>query len=233
MFLSGFGIFFGIGLYQLVKLRQEKLAQFIWWLFIVTPISASFLYHVPHASRAVYLIIPTALTISFGGVVFWQWLKLRSWRFLALPVIIGLVAINAILFYLDYYIDYPKRSSESWIEAYQLGADYYKDNYWRYSQFEFTALYWLPEVYIYWEMPFLIKTAQPLKQAMLNDPVNGFGMPDPLTYLKNEQPDLTGRRLPKGMLVDPKASIPQNFQITNTLYFANGEPALLLLTELK
>ena len=77
------------------------------------------------------------------------------------------------------------------------------------------------------------KDLQPLKQAMLNDPVNGFGMPDPLTYLKNEQPDLTGRRLPKGMLVDPKASIPQNFQITNTLYFANGEPALLLLTELK
>ena len=121
---SGFGgellvtqtIFMIIGLYSLFKLKDKRITFLVLFWILLSPIISSLVNEVPHASRAIYLIVPLAWLIGLG-------LNRLSFK---RPLVVSLVFIALglnLFFYLhDYFSHYPNRSAVSWLNPYKQTA---------------------------------------------------------------------------------------------------------------
>ena len=106
------GLLFLAGLVALLNYRRKETWLVLSWLFL-SPIVAALVNETPHASRAIYMMIPLAWLIGLG----WSRLK-RFWA-----LIIGLFLIVNLSVYLhDYFIHYPARSALAWINPYKQSA---------------------------------------------------------------------------------------------------------------
>ena len=100
------------GLVALLNYRRKEVWLMLVWL-LISPVTAALVNETPHASRAIYLLIPLAWLIALG------WSRLQ--HFWAL--IIGLLLIINLSVYLhDYFVHYPARSAEAWIKPYKDAA---------------------------------------------------------------------------------------------------------------
>lgn len=111
------GILLLAGLVALLNYRRKETWLVLSWLFL-SPIVAALVNETPHASRAIYMMIPLAWLIGLG----WSRLK-HFWA-----LIIGLLLIINLSVYLhDYFIHYPARSALAWINPYKQAALQFKD----------------------------------------------------------------------------------------------------------
>ncbi len=118
---SGFGgeLLLVQGLLVIIGLSgANKLMLF--WLFLA-PIVAALVNETPHASRAIYMIVPLAYLAGLG------WQKLAKWKFSWLiPLALG---FNLLVYLHDYFVHYPNRSAFAWIKPYKDAALRQYDNY--------------------------------------------------------------------------------------------------------
>lgn len=97
------------GLVALLNYQRKETWLVLAWLFL-SPVVAALVNETPHASRAIYLLVPLAWLIGLG----WSRLKHLS------ALIIGLFLIINLSVYLhDYFIHYPNRSALAWIKPYK------------------------------------------------------------------------------------------------------------------
>jgi len=113
---SGFGgeLLLIQGLLVIVGLAAKPSRLMILWL-LLSPIVAALVNETPHASRAVYMIVPLAYLAGLG------WQKLAKNKLLSWLIIAGLT-INLLVYLHDYFIHYPKRSEFAWIKPYKDAA---------------------------------------------------------------------------------------------------------------
>ncbi|MDZ7586846.1 MAG: hypothetical protein U0946_03750, partial [Patescibacteria group bacterium] len=106
------GVLLLAGLVALLNYQRKETWLILAWLFL-SPVVAALVNETPHASRAIYLLIPLAWLIGLG----WS-------RFKRLPaLIIGLLLIVNLSVYLhDYFVHYPDRSAKAWIKPYKDAA---------------------------------------------------------------------------------------------------------------
>lgn len=113
-------------------MRPNKLMLF--WL-LASPVVAALVNETPHASRAIYMIVPLAY---FAGVG-WQRLGKSKLAWI-IPVVL---AVNWLFFAHDYFWHYPQRSGKAWISPYKTAA---LENYPVYPVYIDPKLY-KPELY--------------------------------------------------------------------------------------
>lgn len=112
---SGFGgeLLLVQGLLVLIGLTAKSSRLMLIWL-LVAPVVAALVNETPHASRAIYMIVPLAYLAGLG------WQKLSKWKFAWLiPLALG---INLLVYLHDYFVHYPVRSEMAWIKPYKDAA---------------------------------------------------------------------------------------------------------------
>lgn len=117
---SGFGgeLLLVQGLLVIFGLAYANKLMILWLL--LAPVVAALVNETPHASRAIYMIVPLAYLAGLG----WSRLK-HSWA-----LIIGLLLIINLSVYLhDYFVHYPSRSTLAWIKPYKDAALQSYDKY--------------------------------------------------------------------------------------------------------
>ena len=222
--------FYFLGLFLLLKNIKSKTSQFLLTFVLLAPIPAAMVYEVPHASRAIYLFVPFSILIAWGINEFILFLK--TWKSKLLAKLIGLflffaIFLNAGLYYADYFIDYPKRSSEAWLYQYNQVAAYIREHHREYQAIEIDGRYWFPEIFVYYQFPELILEIQELKNALLNSPVNSFGVPNPFEYILDEKDK--GKKIAKFIYYDVET--PEGYYQLEEFKFLNGEPSLKLVVK--
>jgi len=110
---SGFGgeLLLVQGILLIIGLTKPN-KLIIFWLFLA-PVTAALVNETPHASRAIYLMIPLAWLIGLG----WSRLKTKFAVIFAF-----LLLINFSLYLHDYFVHYPSRSAKAWIKPYKDAA---------------------------------------------------------------------------------------------------------------
>ncbi len=203
--------FFLIGLFLLLKNFKSKLTIFLLFFMFLSPIPAAMVYEVPHASRAIYLVIPFSVLIAWGiNECF-----LLKKKIISLIIVLAFL-VNAIIFYTDYFTNYVKRSSEAWLYSYNQVASYIKDHYQEFSKLEISEHYWFPNIFVYYQFPELLNQ---------RSKTIGFGLEDPFALLL-DQNDSNKER---GKFIYYKDAIPEGFVATQNFNFLNGEPSLILV----
>lgn len=219
-----------LGIYLLIKNIKSKTSQFLLFFLLFSPIPASMVYEVPHASRAIYLFIPFSIIIAWGLTELirnFTRLKEKLVTNFLIFIVISAILINAIFYYLDYFIDYPKRSSAAWLYQYNQVAEYIKDHYQEYRTITIDERYWFPRIFIYYQFPELIIELQNLKNAMLNNPINSFGLADPFEYLL-DQDDYQKK---DGQFIYFENVIPAGFTEVEQFNFLDGQQSLKLVVK--
>lgn len=111
------GILLLSGLVALFTYKRKETWLILSWLFL-SPVVAALVNETPHASRAIYIMIPLAWLIGLGWSSF---KKLTS-------LILGLfLLINLCVYLHDYFIHYPTRSAKAWIQPYKQSALQFKN----------------------------------------------------------------------------------------------------------
>src|SRR3989344_3134517 len=133
---SGFGgeLLLLQGLLVLAGLTANPSRLMMLWL-LLSPVVAALVNETPHASRAIYMIVPLAYLAGLG------WKKLAKNKLMSWLIITGLT-LNLLVYLHDYFIHYPARSVAVWIKPYKDSA---KKQYDR-SVYISPALY-KPELY--------------------------------------------------------------------------------------
>lgn len=214
--------FYYLGLFLLFKNWKNKLSLLIFALLLISPIPAAMVYEVPHASRAIYLFVPMAILIAWGMNEILNFTKKNI-----LSLMLFLFLLNALFYYSDYFIDYPKRSSEAWLYSYNQVGQYLKDHRQDFYSVEIDERYWLPRIFVYYYFPELIEQTRELKNALLNNPINSFGLADPFDYIYKEK-DLNKKQ---AKFIYYESEIPEGFSVTEKFNFLNGDPSLVLVTK--
>ena len=205
--------FYFLGIYLLFKNFKSKLSLFLLFLMFLSPIPASLVYEVPHASRAIYLFIPFAILIAWGmNEIF----LLKNKIFSLLLIILFL--INAVFYYNDYFNHYAKRSSEAWLYSYNQVALYLKDHYQEFSSVEISERYWFPNIFVYYQFPELLDQRTKPQELALENPFN----------LLLDQKDLNKKQ---AKFIHYQDEIPEGFTAVKNFDFLNGEPSLILVTK--
>lgn len=212
--------FYYLGLFLLFKNVKSKTALFLIVFMALSPIPAAMVYEVPHASRAIYLFVPFSILIAWGLNEF-----ILFGKKIAIALIILAFSINAIFYYSDYFIDYPKRSSAAWLHSYNEVSAYLRDHYQEFGSVDIDERYWFPRIFVYYQFPELLDETRELKNALLNSPVNSFGLADPFAYLLD-------KNVPKkAKFIYYESEIPEGFVKEKEFNFLNGDKSLILVTK--
>ena len=118
---SGFGgeLLLAQGLLVIIGINSANKLMLL-WLFLA-PTVAALVNETPHASRAIYMIVPLAYLAGLG------WQKLAKWKLAWLiPLALGL---NLLVYLHDYFVHYPGRSAMAWIKPYKDAALQSYDTY--------------------------------------------------------------------------------------------------------
>lgn len=214
--------FYYLGLFLLFKNIKSKTSQFLLVFMALSPIPAAMVYEVPHASRAIYLFVPFLVLTAIGlNEVMNQTKKIVWW------LILFAFMANAGFYYADYFIDYPARSSEAWLYTYNEATLYLKEHRDEFSEVDIDEHYWFPRIFVYYQFPELLDQTRELKNAMLNSPINSFGLADPFKYLFNKE-ETTKK---KAKFIYYEAEIPEGYQVEKEFNFLNGDKSLILVTK--
>jgi 4-amino-4-deoxy-L-arabinose transferase-like glycosyltransferase len=222
--------FYLLGLFLLFKNIKSKISLFFLVFLALAPIPAAMVYEVPHASRAIYLFIPFSVIIAWGlneFIIFTETIKNKILAILLKLLVLGAILVNASFYYADYFIEYPKRSSEAWLYQYNQVSAYIKDHYQEYRKIDIDGRYWSPELFVFYQFPELVVENQELKNALLNSPVNSFGMPNPFDYLLDEK-DLSKK---EAKFLYYELETPEGFYEIQDFDFLNGDKSLKLVVK--
>lgn len=112
------GIFLTAGLVALLNYQRTETWLVLSWLFL-SPAVAALVNETPHASRAIYMMIPLAWLIGLGLT--------RFKPIISLALIFAL-SLNLLVYLHHYFTHYPSQSAQAWIMPYKQAALYFKDN---------------------------------------------------------------------------------------------------------
>lgn len=221
--------FYGVGLWLAAKYWSSRTLQLFFCIAALSPVPAAIVYEVPHASRAIYLLLPLLVIIALGIHQVGNWLRLQNtwWQkpVLVLLLLAGLVNVGAI--YTDYFLDYPKRSSAAWLYPYQQIATYYQQHWQEFSNVQIDPHYWFPEIYVYGAQPDLIVKNQANRAKMLA--AGAFGLPDP--YFHPEPQTEPAKTLPKAAFLYYTVPVPAGYTVTQEFPLLDGQPSFVLAVE--
>lgn len=123
-------LFFGLTL--LIKYNSKLKYLLLIWV-LTAPLASSMTYQTPHAVRALSMVVPVTLIVSFGFVGMLRLIKKRKVKIGVGIILLVILSFEFVRYLESYYILYPKRYPLSWeygfsemvqkLEKYENSAD--------------------------------------------------------------------------------------------------------------
>lgn len=204
------------GFVVLVRKRLKKEALFIWLWLILAPLPAILSRDHVHAIRAMNMVIPLIIILSFGLDSILRRSKLIKYGF-------SLIFLLSFVYYLDaYFVHIPKHDGEYWYYGYKQAVEYITPIQDKYEKIVFLQSYDQPYIFFLFYQKYDPLKYQ-LKAHLVNEGLD-VGLVDELDNIKFEKfgwPHAIGQ---KGtLIIGDDISIPENY----------GEADYTLLKEIK
>lgn len=221
-------LFLIAGLMFLIKFDSKLKYLLLIWI-LTAPLASSITYQTPHAVRALSMVVPLIIFMSFGFVSLLRLIKKRNMKIAAGVILIIIIGFEFVRFQENYYIHYPKRYSLSWEYGFsemvrKLGK--YENSV---DRVVITDRYDQPYILV-----LFFKKYDPLKyqpQAVLSER-DKFNFGTVRNFDKYEFHKITEdeRRNSHNILfiATPEEAMPGS-DIIDTVYFPNGEKAFLFI----
>lgn len=226
-------IFLIAGTLFLIRFKSKLKFLLLAWV-VTAPLASSMTYQTPHAVRALNMVVPLTLIISFGFINLLRLVKSRKIK-IAVGLLLLFILSFEFLHYLEsYYVHYPKRYPLSW----EYG---FKDMVWKLGKYEndfdkvvITDRYDQPYILLLFYKQYDPSKYQPQAYLSERDKFN-FGTVrnfDKYEFHKisAEEIDKSGKTL---FIATPQEAgdTGDNRNIIDTIYFPNGEKAFIFLTK--
>lgn len=142
-------LFLPLGIYFLLS-RKIKNKNLVWFLFLITPLSAAFSRDSIQATRSFFMIIPLTISSAFGMYFVWEKLiKVKNFLRVGIIGFLFLGYIFSFIYYLDqFFIHAPIHYSQFWQYGYKEVVEFLVDRHKDYRKVVFSQKYGQP--YIYW-----------------------------------------------------------------------------------
>lgn len=124
-------LFFIFGLIFLIKYNSKLKYLLLVWV-LTAPLASSMTYQTPHAVRALGMVVPLTIIISFGFVSMLRLINVRKTKIAVGIIFLAILSFEFVRYLESYYILYPKRYPLSWeygfsemigkLEKYESGA---------------------------------------------------------------------------------------------------------------
>jgi len=229
-------VFLPLGFYFLIRNRPKNWQIPLFWL-AVAPLASSLTFQSPHAIRALNMVIPLVIIVSYGVVNFFKVFNLRQKIFP--PIVLGSLFIILYLwnfaFYLhQYYIHYPKRYPAAWEYGFKYLVDYVKENQEKYAKIYVTDEYDQPYILFAFYLKYPPEVFQ--KEAKLS-PRDKFGFSTVEHFgkyyfgsidLKQLNKENVGQKI---MVIGTQEEIPDSVTIIKRIYFKDGKKEAFRITE--
>jgi 4-amino-4-deoxy-L-arabinose transferase-like glycosyltransferase len=219
--------FLVLGFYFLLKRKPENW-QFLFWWLIAAPIASALTFQSPHAIRALSLIIPLSIIISFGLERLWQ---RQKGNYFLMAMIVFLYLLNFGFYLRQYYYSYPQVYPAAWEDGFRELGEYVKKNESRFKRIYITDKYDQPYILLAFYLKY--PPAEFQKEAKLSSrdkfgfsTVENFGQyyfgPINWQSLKEEN---------QIMIVGTSDEIPDSARIGKRIYFKNGRKEAFRIIE--
>lgn len=122
--VPGFGLlyrwqlpFLFVGLFYLLGRKGSKLKNVAIYLFLISPVAASFARPSPHSLRDLLAVFPLVIFIAFGLIYLFE--QCRKFRLLAFFAVLVIAILEFSLYVHQYYLHYPKVNINDWGAGYK------------------------------------------------------------------------------------------------------------------
>lgn len=106
-------LFFIFGLIFLIKFNSKLKYLLLVWI-LTAPLASSMTYQTPHAVRALSMIVPLTLIVSFGFVSMLRLIRVRKTKIAVGIILLVILSFEFARYLESFYILYPKRYPLSW-----------------------------------------------------------------------------------------------------------------------
>lgn len=222
------GLFLIFGILLLIKYQSKNKYLLVIWI-LVSPAASSLTYQTPHAVRALSMVIPLTLIMSYGFVSGLRLIKKRP-----VKLVIGLILITILSFefvhYLEsYYTHSPKRYPLAWQHGFsemveKLGK--YENSV---SKVVITDRYDQPYILVLFYKKYDPAKYQP--QAVLSER-DKFNYGTIRNFDKYEFHAINKEEIsstPNTLFIATPDEAGENANIIDTVYFPNGEKAFVFV----
>lgn len=222
-----------LGFYFLIRKKPQNWFFVFWWL-AVSPVASALTFQSPHAIRALNMVIPLVVIVSYGIVSFFKTINLTQ-KF-SLPIILNSIFIILYLwnfgFYLhQYYVHYPQTYPAAWEYGFKDLVNYVKNNQDKNEKVYVTNKYDQPYILFAFYLQYPPEKFQ--KEAKLT-PKDQYGFSTVDHFDKYFFGPINFAELQKEkkvMIVGTPQEIPDSATIVKRIYFKDGKTEAFRITE--
>lgn len=219
--------FIPLGIYDLFTKNRKLAIILILWL-LASPVPASITWDIPHAIRAVAMIIPLMILTSFGIIYFFHLIGQKVFlKIISLAFLCFIVVFNGVYFIHQYSIHLPHEKSNIWVFGREKLTKYLEANKAKYDKIIIsTRLEW-PYIFILFYSKY-----DPRRYLASGGTVSG-GWDEEGNRLENiefHKFDINKNRPPgKILYVGLPDEFPGGITPSRTINYLNDEPAIFLV----
>lgn len=223
-------LFLFSGVLFLIKFESKLKYLLIVWI-LTSPLASAMTYQTPHAVRALSMVVPITLIMSFGFVQLLRLLKLRKVKIASGLLLLFILSFEFVHYLESYYIHYPKRYPLSWEYGFKEMVqmlDQYENNF---DKVIITDRYDQPYILLLFYKQYDPKKYQPLAVLSERDKFN-FGTVrnfDKYEFHKISPDEIKASE--RTLFIASSEEVGESENILDTIYFPNGEKAFIFLTK--
>lgn len=221
-------LFLIAGVLFLIKYETKLKYLLLVWL-LTAPLASAMTYQTPHAVRALSMVVPIVLIMSFGFVNLLRLIKIRRLKIAAGILLLVILSFEFVHYLESYYVHYSKRYPLSWEYGFKemvKKLEKYENNF---DKVVITDRYDQPYILVLFYQQYDPKKYQP--QAILSER-DKFNFGTVRNFDKYEFHKITPEEIVNSqntLFVASGQEVGNNKNILDTIYFPNGEKAFIFL----
>ncbi len=223
------------GLYFLIKKPSPTSFLFLLW-FLIWPIPASIVNESPHASRAMFGILPLSIISALGFYQVLILIKTRKLQMIFCGLTLGLTLLTLLSYLRFYYQEGPIRYSADWQYGFREVADYTNKNEAQFDKIIVSSEYGQPYIFFLYYLKY---NPENFWQTAKYNPENQWGFSTVASFGKFEfkKIDLNTENNSEGKLFvmapNEWESVRNKtrFKMLREVDFLNKKPALFLVAQ--
>lgn len=222
-------LFLIAGIFFLMKFESKLKYLIVVWI-IIAPLASAMTYQTPHAVRALSMVIPLTLIMSYGFINFLRFINIRKVKITAGILFLVILGFEFVHYSESYYVHSPKRYPLAW--EYGFSEMVQKLNKYEnsFDKVVITDRYDQPYILVLFFKQYDPKKYQP--QALLSER-DKFNFGTVRSFDKYEFHKITKEEIKNShdtLFIATPEEAGENANMLDEVYFPNGEKAFIFIT---